>query len=74
MSLPRLHIEPTSVSDLADDLSNAKLFAGDTKLSYGIHNVNTAASEVTNDLLKINKWLTSGKRVSILIQLNKLRK
>ena len=61
MSLLRLHIEPTSVSDLVDDLSNAKLFAGDTKLSYVSHNVNTAADEANNDLLKINKWLTSGR-------------
>ena len=43
------------VNDLADDLSNAKVFAGDTSLFYVVQNVNTSAGEVSNDLVKINK-------------------
>ena len=43
------------ISDLADDLSNAKLFADGTSLSHVVHNVNTSAGEVSNYLVKINK-------------------
>ena len=43
-------------NDLADDLSNAKLFADDTSLISVIHDVNTSAGEVSNDLVKTNKW------------------
>ena len=38
------------VNDLADDLSNAKLFPDDTSLFYAVHNVKTSAGEVSNDL------------------------
>ena len=63
------------VNDLADDLSNAKVFADDTSLFYVVQNVNTSAGEVSNDLVKINKWTyIPVEWVSILIQLKKLRK
>ena len=39
------------VNDLADDLSNTKLFADDTSLFYVVQNVNTSAGEVSNDLI-----------------------
>ena len=62
------------VNDLSDDLSNAKLFADDTSLFYGVHNVNASAGEVSNDLIKIDKWTYIPEEwVSILIQLNTLR-
>ena len=35
---------------------NAKLFADDTSLFSVVHNVNTAAKELNNDLVKINRW------------------
>ena len=58
MSSSRFQIEPTFfliyTNYLADDLSDVKLFANDTSLS-SVHNVNTAAGEVNNDLVKINK-------------------
>ena len=44
------------INDLADDLSNAKLFAEDTSLFSVVLNVNTSAGQVSNDLVKINKW------------------
>ena len=45
------------INDLADDLSsNAKLFADDTSLFSVIHNANTTAKELNNDLVKINRW------------------
>ena len=62
------------VNDLADDLWNAKLFADGTSLFYAVHYVNTLAGEVSNDLVKINKWTyVPVEWVSILIELNKLR-
>ena len=62
------------VNDLSDDLSNAKLFADDTSLFYAVHNVNASAGEVSNDLIKIDKWTYIPEEwVSILIQLNTLR-
>ena len=39
------------VNDLADDLSNTKLFTDDTSLFYVVQNVNTSAGEVSNDLI-----------------------
>ena len=63
------------VNDLADDLSNAKPFPDEPSLFYVVHNVNTSAGDVSNDLVKINKWTyTPVEWVSSLIQLNKLRK
>ena len=44
------------MKDLADELSNAKLFADDTSLFSVVHNVNTSAGEVNNDLVKISEW------------------
>ena len=64
----------TYVNDLADDLWNAKLFTDDTSLFYAVDYVNTLAGEVSNDLVKINKWTyIPVEWVSILIELNKLR-
>ena len=45
------------INDLADGLSsNAKLFADDTSLFSVIHDVDTSANELNNDLYHINKW------------------
>ena len=45
------------INDLADGLSsNAKLFADDTSLFSVIHDVDTSATELNNDLFQINKW------------------
>ena len=35
---------------------NAKLFADDTSLFSVIHDVDTSANELNNDLYQINKW------------------
>ena len=45
------------INDLADGLSsNATLFADDTSLFLVIHDVDTSANELNNDLYQINKW------------------
>ena len=45
------------INDLAVGLSsNAKLFADDTSLFSVVHNTNTTAKELNNDLVKINRW------------------
>ena len=45
------------INDLADGLSlNAKLLADNTSLFSVIHNVDTSANELNNDLYQINKW------------------
>ena len=44
------------INDLADGLSNAKLFADDTSLFSVVHSVNTIAKELNNNLLKISRW------------------
>ena len=45
------------VNDLANGYSsNAKLFADDTSLFSVVHNANTTAKELNNDLVKINRW------------------
>ena len=45
------------VNDLADGLSsNAKLFPDDTSLFSVVHDANTTAKELNNDLVKINRW------------------
>ena len=45
------------INDLADGLSsNAKLFADDTSLFSVVHNANTTAKELNNDLVKISRW------------------
>ena len=44
------------INDIAYDLpSNAKLFADDTALLSVVHNSNTTAKELKNDLVQINK-------------------
>ena len=45
------------INDLSDNLtSNAKLFADDTSLFSVVHNVNTSAKELNDDLKEVNKW------------------
>ena len=45
------------MNDLADGLSsNTKLFADDTSVFSVVHNANTRAKELNNDLVKINRW------------------
>ena len=60
------------INDLSDNLiSNAKLFADDTSLFSVVHDVNTSAKELNDDLKKVNDWAFW---VSALIQANKHRK
>ena len=52
------------INELADELScNAKLFADGTSLFFVMHNVDSAAAELNNDLAKISskvqKWKMS---------------
>ena len=43
------------INDLLDNLrSNAKLFVGDTSLFSVVHDVNTSAKELNDDLKKVN--------------------
>ena len=43
------------INDLSDNLtSNAKLFADDTSLFSVVHDVNTSAKELNDDLKKVN--------------------
>ena len=45
------------INDLSDDLSsNPKLFADDASLFSVVHDKNTSAKELHNDLQKINNW------------------
>ena len=45
------------INDLPDGLSsNTKLFADDTSLFSVVHDMNTSAIELNNDLKKINNW------------------
>ena len=45
------------INDLADGVSsNVKLFADDTSLFSVVHNANTTAKELNNDLVKISRW------------------
>ena len=45
------------INDLAVGLpSNAKLFADDTSLFSVVHNANTTAKALNNDLVKISRW------------------
>ena len=37
-------------------MQNAKLFADDTSLFSVIHNANSSANELNDDLYQINKW------------------
>ena len=45
------------LNNLADDVSNAKLFTDDTSLFSVVCNVNISANEVNNDLVKNNEWV-----------------
>ena len=50
------------INDLADDLSsNTKLFAGDRSLFSVIHDIDTSANGLNNDLYQINKWVFQWK-------------
>ena len=45
------------INDLSDNLiSNAKLFADDTSLFSVVHDVNTSAKNLNDDLKKVNDW------------------
>ena len=50
------------INDLASSLSsNAKLCADDTSLFSVIHDADTSANELSNDLYQINKWVFQWK-------------
>ena len=49
------------INDLADDLSSTKLFAGDRSLFSVIHDNDTFANGLNNDLYQINKWVFQWK-------------
>ena len=45
------------INDLSGDLlSKAKLFADDTSLVNVVHDINTSANELNNDLKKVSNW------------------
>ena len=45
------------INDLPEDLiTNAKLFADDTRLFLVVRNMNASTEELTNDLRNISKW------------------
>ena len=46
MILPMVYHQP----------SNIKIFADDTSLFSVVHNANTTAKKLNNDLVKINRW------------------
>ena len=47
------------INDLSDDLiTKVKLFADDTSFFSVVHDVNTSANNLNNDLSKINDWAT----------------
>ena len=50
------------INDLSNDLiTNVKLLADDTSLASVVHDVNTSANNLNNDLSKINDWETQWK-------------
>ena len=52
------------INDLSERLSsNAKLFADDTSLFSVIHDSNTSALDLNNDLAKINRWVFQWKMI-----------
>ena len=52
------------INDIAYDLpSNAKLFVDDTALFSVVHNSNTTAKELKNDLVQINKLTYQWKMI-----------
>ena len=53
------------INDLSDNLtSNAKLFADETSLISVVHDVNTSAKELNDDLKNINDWAFQWKMSS----------
>ena len=53
-----------NINDLAEGLSsNAKSFAHDTSLFSAVHNANTTAKELNDDLVKINRWAYQWKMI-----------
>ena len=48
------------MDNITDNLSNAKIFSGNILFSV-VHNVNTSAGEINNNLVKINKWVYQWK-------------
>ena len=45
------------INDLPEDLiTNAKLFADDTRLFSVVRNMDASTEELTNDLRNISKW------------------
>ena len=45
------------IIDLSRDLfSKAKFFAEDTSLFYMVHDMNTSANKLNNDLTKVSNW------------------
>ena len=47
------------INDLADELSsNTKLFNDDTFLSSVVHNGDSSAAELNNNVAKINHWVS----------------
>ena len=60
------------INDLPEGLnSEVKLFADDTSLYSIVNCVNTSASTLNSDLLKMQEWHTNGKYQSIHIERNK---
>ena len=52
------------INDLANGLSsNTKLFTDDTSLFSVVHNANTTAKELNDDLVEIDRWTYNGKWV-----------
>ena len=50
------------INNLSDDLTtNVKLFADDTSLFSIVHNMNTSATNLNNDLNKIKNWAIQWK-------------
>ena len=50
------------INDLADELSsNSKIFADDTSLFSVVHNRDSSAAELNNDVAKINQWVQQWK-------------
>ena len=54
------------VNDLSDNLtSNANFFADDASLFSAVHDVNTSAEELNDDLEKVNEWAFQWKMSKI---------
>ena len=63
------------ISNLSGGLkSECKLFADDTSRFSVVHDINTSASNLNEDLEKISNWGLNGKWSLIQILINKLKK